>query len=91
MEWRWIANIMFARLIHFQNPLSWNERRERGMNVYHDLIDWLGGLPYEVAGEDETVIFFRKRGFILERIKVNGEGSCNIYVFSLPASAPLDS
>lgn len=87
MEWRWIANLMYGRLIRFRNPFAWNEKRERGMNVYHDLIDWLGGLPYEVASEDETVVFFRKNGFILERIKVNGEGSCNIYVFSLPATA----
>lgn len=85
MEWRWIANLMFIRLVHFRNPFAWNEQRERGMNVYHDLIDWLGGLPYEVTGEDETIVFFRKRRFVLERIKVNGERSCNIYVFSRPA------
>jgi len=55
------------------------------MNVYHDLVDWLGGLPYEVAGEDEVVEFFRKCGFLLERIRVSGEGGCSIYIFSLPA------
>ena len=61
------------------------------MNVYHDLIDWLGGLPYEVAGEDEVVVFCRKMNFILERIKVICEGACNIYVFSLPDKVTTNS
>lgn len=54
------------------------------MNVYHDIIDWLGGLPYEVASPDEVLHFVRKRGFVLERIKVKREGGCSIYLFSLP-------
>ena len=85
MEWRWIANVMLGRLLRGRNPFAWNEKYVRGMNVFHDLRDWLGGLPYEVASEDEVVVFLRKRGFVLERIRVNGEGSCNIYVFSVPA------
>jgi 2-polyprenyl-6-hydroxyphenyl methylase/3-demethylubiquinone-9 3-methyltransferase len=84
MVYRWIANIMLGRLLKFQNPLTWNEKNSRGMNVYHDIVDWLGGLPYEVAAEDEVVVFCRKLGFILERIKVKSEGACSIYVFSLP-------
>ncbi len=79
---RWIANLMWARLNSLQNPFAWNEKRERGMNTYHDLIDWLGGLPYEVATEDEVVVFCRSRGLILERIQAKPEGACSIYVFS---------
>jgi 2-polyprenyl-6-hydroxyphenyl methylase/3-demethylubiquinone-9 3-methyltransferase len=91
MEYRWIANLMYGRLLNFQNPFKWNEKKERGMNVYHDLIDWLGGLPYEVAGEDEVVVFCRKMNFILERIKVKCEGACNIYVFSLPVNVTTNN
>ena len=76
---------MLRQIRHGKNPLFWNQQRHRGMNQYHDIIDWLGGLPYEVADEDETVVFGRKKGFILERIKVKDEGACSIYVFSRPA------
>jgi SAM-dependent methyltransferase len=81
MEYRWIANMMWARLWRLQNPLGWNEKYERGMNAYHDLVDWLGGLPYEVASEDEVVVFCRKQGLVLERIQTKCEGACSIYVF----------
>lgn len=85
MIYKRITVLMLSRLKHGNNPFTWNEKRERGMNVYHDIVDWLGGLPYEVAGEDEVLKFGRQHGLILERIKVKGEGACNIYVFSLPA------
>ena len=28
---------------------GWNTLCKRGMNIYNDIIDWLGGLPYEVT------------------------------------------
>ena len=77
-----IGRLMLGRLKHFQNPFTWNENTERGMNVYHDVVDWLGGLPYEVASEDEVLRFGRKYGLVLERITVRKEGGCSIYVFS---------
>jgi SAM-dependent methyltransferase len=82
MTYRWIANLMWSRLKALQNPFNWNEKYERGMNTYHNLIDWLGGLPYEVASEDEVVAFCRKYGLVLERIQPKCEGGCSIYVFS---------
>jgi 2-polyprenyl-3-methyl-5-hydroxy-6-metoxy-1,4-benzoquinol methylase len=81
---RKIGRIILRRLRHFKNPFTWNETGIRGMKPYNDIIDWLGGLPYEVASEDEVLRFGRKYGFILERIKVIREGGCNIYVFWLP-------
>lgn len=79
MVWRWIARIMWQRYQNGQNPLAWNERRIRGMDVYHDIVDWLGGLPYEVASEEEVVEFCGRRGFVPERVKT-GEAN-NIYLF----------
>ena len=69
------------RLRYLKNPIGWNERKTRGMDTYHDIVDWLGGLPYEVASEDEIVQFCAKQGLILKRIKVFREGGCSIYVF----------
>ncbi len=81
MEFNIIKNKMIGRLRYKQNPFSWNEKKIRGMDTYHDIVDWLGGLPYEVASEDEILQFCAKRGFILDRIWANGEGGCSIYIF----------
>jgi hypothetical protein len=37
----------------------------RGMNIYYDVIDWLGGYPYEYATFDEIKNFVEKLGFKL--------------------------
>lgn len=81
MVTRRILRIMLSRLRHCRNPFAWNEASPRGMNRYHDLIDWLGGLPYEVATEDEIVTSAAQHGFVLKRIKVAPEGGCSKYVF----------
>ncbi len=42
-----------ARLSKFQNPLpfaDWKAKKsDRGMSAWHDWVDWIGGLPFEVA------------------------------------------
>jgi 2-polyprenyl-6-hydroxyphenyl methylase/3-demethylubiquinone-9 3-methyltransferase len=87
---RWMIAQKVARKIARQikdgrNPFRWNRTVGRGMNVYYDIIDWLGGLPYEVAEEGEVVRFARERNLILENIKVCREGDLSKYVFSRPA------
>lgn len=85
MEAYRILWLMYGRARQLKNPFTWNETRYRGMNVYHDLVDWLGGLPYEVASDKEIIQFGNERGFIPDHIKIRGEGANNIYVFHLPA------
>ena len=80
MEARRILRLMLRRARRFQNPFAWNEKVGRGMNTYHDIVDWFGGLPYEVATEDEVLVFARKHGFVLERISAAPEGGCSGYV-----------
>jgi 2-polyprenyl-6-hydroxyphenyl methylase/3-demethylubiquinone-9 3-methyltransferase len=53
--------------------------RGRGMNIYHDTVDWLGGLPYEVASVEEVKTFLEERGWTLHRVK-EGE-ACTVYLF----------
>ena len=62
---------------------SWTEYyKSRGMSRWHDLIDWVGGYPFEVAKPEEVLDFYRKRGFILIKLKTCGGGlGCNEYVF----------
>lgn len=57
-------------------------RIERGMSWWHDVIDWIGGYPFEVATPEEIFDFYRQRGFDLQRLKtVRGGHGCNQFVF----------
>ncbi len=56
--------------------------RNRGMSRWSDIIDWVGGYPYEVASPDQIFDFFRARGFTLTKLKCGGVGlGCNEFVF----------
>ena len=62
---------------------QWTEyRTRRGMNRWHDILDWVGGYPYEYATPDAIFEFYRERGFTLSRMKCGGVGlGCNEFVF----------
>lgn len=55
---------------------------ERGMSMWRDWIDWIGGYPFEVARPEEIFAFYRDRGLILSRLRTCGAGQgCNEFVF----------
>ncbi|MFH1023938.1 MAG: methyltransferase domain-containing protein [Planctomycetota bacterium] len=55
----------------------------RGMSPWHDLVDWVGGYPFEVARPDEIEVFFTSRGFrLIHRVLSDGRG-CNEFLFVL--------
>jgi 2-polyprenyl-6-hydroxyphenyl methylase/3-demethylubiquinone-9 3-methyltransferase len=63
-------------------------RRRRGMSRWHDLVDWVGGYPYEFARPEEIFDFYRARGFTLLRLKCGHVGlGCNEFVFERAARA----
>jgi 2-polyprenyl-6-hydroxyphenyl methylase/3-demethylubiquinone-9 3-methyltransferase len=62
--------------------------RRRGMSHWHDIIDWVGGYPYEYAKPDAIFSFFRDRGFTLDTLKMGGGLGCSEYVFSRTAESP---
>lgn len=52
------------------------------MDRRHDLIDWVGGWPFEVAKPEQVFDFYRERGYTLEGLTTAGGGlGCNEYVF----------
>jgi SAM-dependent methyltransferase len=54
----------------------------RGMSRWHDVIDWIGGYPFEVATPEAVFDFCHARGFTLSRLKTcYGRMGCNEYVF----------
>ena len=56
--------------------------KERGMSPWRDVIDWVGGYPFEVAKPEEIFDFFRTKGFHLLKLKtVRGYHGCNEFVF----------
>jgi 2-polyprenyl-3-methyl-5-hydroxy-6-metoxy-1,4-benzoquinol methylase len=68
---RWLARALTGRL-----------SLERGMSLWHDMIDWLGGYPFEVAKPEAVFRFFRDHGFVLEELRTCGARmGCNEFVF----------
>lgn len=61
---------------------TWREvRAERGMSPWIDVVDWVGGWPFEVASPEEIFRFFRDRGFRLTEMKTHmGGHGCNEFV-----------
>jgi SAM-dependent methyltransferase len=55
--------------------------KSRGMSLWRDLVDWVGGYPFEVADPGEVFQFFKKRGFHLTRLKTTHSLGCNEFVF----------
>jgi 2-polyprenyl-6-hydroxyphenyl methylase/3-demethylubiquinone-9 3-methyltransferase len=55
----------------------------RGMSPWRDVVDWVGGLPFEVAKPEEIFEMFQQRGFSLDRLRTCAGGlGCNEFVFS---------
>lgn len=60
----------------------WTANNDRGMNHWRDIVDWVGGYPYEVAAPEEIFEFCRERGFTLTNLRCKGVGlGCNEFVF----------
>ncbi|MBT8446789.1 MAG: class I SAM-dependent methyltransferase [Gammaproteobacteria bacterium] len=68
---RWLARLLSGR-----------RALERGMSLWHDMLDWLGGYPFETASPSGIIEFFTRRGFELARLKDCGTRmGCNEYLF----------
>lgn len=66
-------------------------REQRGMSVWHDYVDWMGGYPFEVATPAQVHAFYEARGFSLAReFTVGRDLGCNEFVFTRrPRSSPV--
>ena len=75
-----------ARLTRGKNPLpfsDWKRKKlDRGMSAWHDWVDWIGGLPFEVAKPEDVIVPLAGKGFHLVNLATVGNGwGCNEYVF----------
>ncbi len=80
-----VMGFIFAGVIYWakfavtgRNPLQ----KERGMDFWYDVIDWIGGYPYEYATPEALQAFVVGQGFRLVLfIPANVPTGCNEFVF----------
>ena len=66
-----------------QNPFKRyaEYKKKRGMSVYHDWIDWIGGLPFEVASVKQLFDLYAFKHYSLTYIQTTNRFGCNELVF----------
>lgn len=85
---KWIKKVMIfifywiialAKLIvTMKNPFN----QERGMSYYYDVVDWVGGFPYEYTDSKSLIQMMTRSGFKLIKIKTaNVPTGCNEFIF----------
>lgn len=80
----YFTSILFlADILRGRNPFTrYSGKGRRGMSVFHDIIDWIGGYPFEVAAPEEIINFYYQRNLTLINLKTcAGKHGCNEYVF----------
>lgn len=73
---------LVRNVLSLKAPRQWLGGTDRGMKIWTDIVDWVGGYPFEVAKPEEIFYFFKTRGFELLKLKTcaGGQGCCE-YVF----------
>jgi 2-polyprenyl-6-hydroxyphenyl methylase/3-demethylubiquinone-9 3-methyltransferase len=73
----------FIDFFMLQPFYTWrNYNKTRGMSPHRDIIDWIGGFPFEVSRPEQIFDFFKKLNFRLTKIKTCAGGfGCNEFVF----------
>lgn len=75
--------LFVADILRRRNPaLRYSGINGRGMTLYYDIVDWIGGWPFEVASPEEIFGFYRNRDFtLIELVTCGGKHGCNEFVF----------
>jgi 2-polyprenyl-3-methyl-5-hydroxy-6-metoxy-1,4-benzoquinol methylase len=82
LVWGWTMNTLLD-LYHLRPFVSWHAyQRERGMSPWRDVVDWIGGWPYECATPDAVLRFYRDRRFVLRNLVTRQSHGCNEFVFA---------
>ncbi|WP_425614722.1 class I SAM-dependent methyltransferase [Anatilimnocola sp. NA78] len=83
------APTMLRDLLRGRPGYTWRhyaEQSTRGMSAWHDVVDWVGGLPFEVASPEKIVAHCEQLGFRELRHTDCGRGlGCNEFVFERSA------
>lgn len=80
--WLW-GPLLVRDSLAFEFGRTWREYRGRGMAPWSDVVDWVGGYPFETAKPEEIFALYRQRGFRLEHLMTQGGGiGCNQFIFT---------
>ena len=77
-SWGWAVVRDVIKLNPFRTWRRYTD--ERGMSPWIDLIDWVGGWPFEVATPEQIFLFYRARGFLLQNLVTRQGRGCNEFV-----------
>lgn len=75
---------LLIQLVRLRNPITWWKSRSqgRGMDHWYNVVDWVGGYPFEVAKPEEIFHFLKERKYEMLHFTTNRGGiACNEYVF----------
>ena len=74
---------VIAGIIKYKNPVGVFSyyKKQRGMSVWYDWIDWLGGYPFETATPEQICDFYIGKGYSLQKIRTTNSLGCNEFVF----------
>jgi len=74
---------MLSDLIRHGNPFYsiTHYHSYRGMSVHYDIIDWIGGYPFEVATHSEIFNFYYPKGYTLVHLRSTTSVGCNEFIF----------
>lgn len=90
---RWLVGAVFYPLFaayalwqdlrHFRTPGTHAREyaQKRGMSLFHDWRDWLGGYPFEVARPEDVMRKLTTDGFELQHQTLTRGLGCNEFVF----------
>jgi 2-polyprenyl-6-hydroxyphenyl methylase/3-demethylubiquinone-9 3-methyltransferase len=87
MEWALLARHTLRLIVRPQKHLPGRplNATSRGMELRHDVRDWLGGFPYEYATAGEVFGYVHdKFGLELEYLKTGDGNLCNQFTFRRP-------
>ncbi len=80
--WAFTPLLLVAKwLVTFKNPF----RVRRGMDFMHNVVDWLGGYPYEYAGVEEMCRFLERLNLrVVDVRRANTPTGCNEFICRAP-------
>lgn len=80
---RWLPALALGDLANRRHPLERYRHystASRGMHVWRDWVDWLGGFPFEVARSGDVFRFLRDRGFEILDMRTSPSWGCDEYI-----------
>lgn len=80
---RWAPGWALSDVISGRNPLARYRNYavgSRGMSLWRDWVDWVGGYPFEVALPGDVFTFLTKHGFDLLHMRSVASWGCNEFV-----------